>query len=73
MNEPRKAPQKAAASHAPAGSDTLVLLRPIGRGNWETVELRLRGRRAPPPMMFTQNQRIELAGQEFRVAKIMSC
>ncbi len=52
--------------------DTVVELRPLGRGNWDPVELRLRGRRAPPPLFFVVNARIELAGQHFRVASVRS-
>lgn len=50
--------------------ETVLVLRPPGRGNWEPVLLRLSGRRAPPPLLFTEGQHVELAGQTFRVAGI---
>lgn len=52
--------------------DTLVVLRPFGRGNWEPVELRISGRRAPLPMEFSVGQMVELCGQSFRVSRISS-
>ena len=61
--------RRGATPHMP---DTIVVLRPFGRGNWSTVELRLAGRRAPPPLFFTIGQRVELAGQEFRVSIIQA-
>jgi len=42
----------------------------MGRGNWEPVELRLTGRRAPPPLFFVIGQRVELACQVFRISEI---
>ena len=57
-------------AHRPHFPDTVVVLRPMGRGNWEPVELRLTGRRAPPPLFFVIGQRVELACQVFRISEI---
>lgn len=65
--------RRAGTCDAPHLPDTLVILRPIGRGNWEPVEMRLSGRRAPRPLEFSVNQRLEIAGQAYRVSKILSC
>ena len=47
-----------------------LILRPLGKGNWATVELDVSGRRAPPPMYFLVGQRITLGGQVFRISEI---
>lgn len=66
MTKPRAAP------HNGGCIETVIELRPYGRGNWEVVELRLRGRRAPPPMLFVPNEPVELGGRRFRVASVKS-
>lgn len=49
----------------------MLILRPPGRGNWATVELRVCGRRSPPPLYFAVGQRVELGGMVFRVSKVL--
>ena len=48
-----------------------LLLRPPGRGNWRPVLLRVEGWHAPLPLEFAINQRVVLAGREFRIARVM--
>jgi hypothetical protein len=47
-----------------------LTLRPPGRGNWATVILEVKGRRAPPPMYFSVGQLLTLGGQVFRIAGV---
>lgn len=50
----------------------MLLLRPPGRGNWKPVLLTVdASRNSPLPLQFHVNQRVELGGLVFRVAKVM--
>jgi hypothetical protein len=50
----------------------MLVLRPPGRGNWKPVLLRVEhSRNSPLPLEFYRNQRVELGGHVFRVAKVM--
>ena len=48
----------------------MLVLKPIGRGNWATVLLEVKGRRAPLPLEFALGQRVVLAGQTFRIVEV---
>jgi len=49
-----------------------LVLRPLGRGNWKPVLLRVEiSRNCPLPLEFHVNQCVLLGGQFFRVAKVM--
>lgn len=65
-----RGPKRRRSTEADAKAETIVVLTPFGRGNWATVELRIGGRRAPPPMCFAVGEPLELGGQRFRVSKI---
>lgn len=48
-----------------------LTLRPPGRGNWTPVLLVVdEGRNCPLPLEFHVNQRVELGGHVFRIAKV---
>lgn len=50
----------------------MLVLRPLGRGNWSPVLLRVeQSRNSPLPLEFHVNQRVEFGGHVFRVAKVM--
>jgi hypothetical protein len=49
-----------------------VVLRPLGRGNWAPVVLRVdHGKNTPLPLEFYVGQRVELGGHVFRVSKVL--
>ena len=49
-----------------------LILRPVGRGNWTPITMRVTGKpHLPPPMYFEVGQRIELGGMVFRVAEVL--
>ena len=48
----------------------MLVLRPVGRGNWGTVHLQVSGRRAPLPVEIHAGQRVQLAGQWFRIVEV---
>lgn len=48
----------------------MLVLRPVGRGNWGTVILQVTGRRAPLPMELLREHRVVLAGQVFRIVEV---
>jgi hypothetical protein len=48
----------------------MLILRPPGRGNWAPVILAIEGKRAAP-LLVRVGDLIPLAGQVFRVAKVM--
>lgn len=47
-----------------------LILRPVGRGNWGTLVLKVSGRRAPPPLYFQRGQRIPLGDNVFRIVEV---
>lgn len=47
----------------------ILVLRPVGRGNWKTVTIRVEGGRASP-ILVSRNDRIALGGITFRVVQV---
>ena len=47
----------------------MLLLKPVGRGNWAPLTLRLDGTRAQP-LLVRVGDRIELAGVTWRVCEV---
>lgn len=48
-----------------------LILRPLGRGNWHPVVMRLDGRRAPLPLEVHVGMRVVLGSQVLRVSKVL--
>ena len=49
----------------------ILTLKPIGRGNWSTLTLRLDGTRAQP-LLVRVGELINLAGVTWRVCEVMA-
>lgn len=47
----------------------MLVLRPIGRGNWAPLRMVLDGSRAQP-LLFRVGSTIELAGLTFRICEV---
>ena len=47
----------------------MLVLKPRGRGNWSTLELRIDGSRAQP-LLFRVGESITLAGVVYRICKV---
>lgn len=51
----------------------IVILKPVGRGNWQPVELRISGKRnAPLPLELARGDRVTIAGRLFRVSRVFA-
>jgi len=48
----------------------MLVLRPVGRGNWATLLLQVSGRRAPLPLEVHVGQRMHFAGKDWRVVEV---
>jgi hypothetical protein len=49
-----------------------LILRPLGRGNWAPMLLRIeQSKHAPLPLEVHVGQRLTVAGRTFRVAKVL--
>jgi len=46
----------------------MLILRPVGRGNWATTEVSIHGRLGA--LTFAKGQTIELGGVTFRVVRV---
>lgn len=46
-----------------------LVLRPVGRGNWTPLVLRIEGHRATP-ILVAKNDRLQLGGITFRVVEV---
>jgi hypothetical protein len=54
------------------GDRVTLILRPIGRGNWKPVLLRVEhSKNCPLPLEFHVDQRVTLAGHVLRIAKVL--
>jgi hypothetical protein len=49
----------------------ILTLRPVGRGNWKTVTIRIEGTRALP-LLVSVNDRIPLGGITYRIVKVQA-
>ncbi len=47
----------------------MLVLKPIGRGNWTPVYMQLSGYRAQP-LLFRVGSTIDLAGLTFRICRV---
>lgn len=47
----------------------MLVLRPLGRGNWAPLRMVLDGTRAQP-LLFRVGSTIELAGAKFRICEV---
>lgn len=47
----------------------ILTLRPIGRGNWKTLTIRVEGTRASP-ILVSKNDRLQLGGITYRVVSV---
>ena len=47
----------------------MLVLKPVGRGNWAALRLVLEGTRAQP-LLFRVGSTIELAGLMFRICEV---
>jgi hypothetical protein len=48
----------------------MLILRPVGRGNWAVTVLSIEGKRAAP-MLVRRGDRLPLGGVVYRVAKVL--
>jgi hypothetical protein len=48
----------------------MLILRPIGRGNWTPLIVAVEGKRAAP-MLVHLNNRLPIGGVVYRVAKVL--
>lgn len=48
----------------------MLLLRPPGRGNWHALTVAIEGRRLAP-LLIRVGQRMTIAGQVYRIAKVL--
>ena len=48
----------------------MLILRPVGRGNWATAELSISSDRAQP-LLVKVGDRFELAGVTWRVVRVL--
>jgi hypothetical protein len=49
----------------------MLVLRPLGRGNWSPVRIMIdETRNAPKPLFFRKGERVELGGIKFRVVRV---
>ena len=48
----------------------MLLLRPIGRGNWTPLIVAIEGKRAAP-MLVRRGDRLPIGGVVYRVAKVL--
>jgi hypothetical protein len=49
----------------------MIILKPVGRGNWRTVEMQVTGAHVPV-MLVKRGDRITLAGVAFRVCRVLA-
>lgn len=47
----------------------ILTLRPVGRGNWKTLTIRVEGTRASP-ILVAKNDRIPIGGITYRVVSV---
>lgn len=48
-----------------------VIAKPVGRGNWAKLTIKLSGTRAQP-LLVNVGDRFEMAGLTWRICKVMS-
>lgn len=48
----------------------MLILRPVGRGNWRTAQFHVTGDRAQP-LLVKVGERFELAGVTWRVVRVL--
>lgn len=48
----------------------MIILRPVGRGNWSPLIVAIEGKRAAP-MLVRRGQMVPLGGVVYRISKVL--
>lgn len=64
--------RRAVTRRSPAPTVSLALImRPVGRGNWKSIEVRVRGKHIPPPLMLQPGERVTIGQTVMRVVAVL--